>query len=218
MEIHFYPTRALPAVVWLRELEELALADRAQLGLRFGEPCDPRLLAGAYDITRIVETLADWSVYRQAPGQQVQGWLRELEGWSGTTLPLPTGEHLLLVNGLDARTRRTLTIAHELGHLVLGHTPLALGHAVQFHEGDALRHLPLVQGCAGRQEEEATAYALALLLPYAPLLQLLAQGAPLPAIAAHYRVSSDALDGRVRHLGLQAQIAPAAAPRPRLAF
>jgi Zn-dependent peptidase ImmA (M78 family) len=52
------------------------------------------------------------------------------------------------------------------------------------------------------QEREATAYGAALLLPYAPLLQILRQGAPMRGIAHHYGVSVAAVEMRLKFTGL----------------
>jgi hypothetical protein len=52
------------------------------------------------------------------------------------------------------------------------------------------------------QEREAYAYGLALLLLYAPLLQMLCQGAPIRGIAYHYGVSVAAVEMRLKLTGL----------------
>ncbi len=52
------------------------------------------------------------------------------------------------------------------------------------------------------QELEANCYALAILLPYAPLLQILKQGASTKAIACHYGISKDAVEMRIKITGL----------------
>ena len=53
-----------------------------------------------------------------------------------------------------------------------------------------------------KQEDEAYGYALALLLPYAPLRQYLASGAPHQVIADHHGVSLQALQMRLQLVGL----------------
>jgi Zn-dependent peptidase ImmA (M78 family) len=60
----------------------------------------------------------------------------------------------------------------------------------------------LSQPGAEIQEWQAHNYALALLLPYAPLLQLLEQGIMLSQIAAHYGVSTGAVGMRLKVTGL----------------
>src|SRR5437773_2657161 len=52
------------------------------------------------------------------------------------------------------------------------------------------------------QEHEAIAYGASLLLPYAPLLQMLLQGAPMRGIAHHYGVSVAAVEMRLKFTGL----------------
>ena len=44
------------------------------------------------------------------------------------------GNHLMLVNPAHSRTRRTLTIAHEFGHLALGHRPILIKNDVRMRE------------------------------------------------------------------------------------
>ncbi len=52
------------------------------------------------------------------------------------------------------------------------------------------------------QEWEAHNYALALLLPYAPLLQLVQHGISLEQIAHHYGISAKAVEMRLKVSGL----------------
>jgi Zn-dependent peptidase ImmA (M78 family) len=51
------------------------------------------------------------------------------------------------------------------------------------------------------QEMEAHSYGLAVLLPYAPLLQMLRHGATAPGIANHYGISIEAVHMRLKLLG-----------------
>ena len=98
----------------------------------------------------------------------------------------------MLVNPAHSHTRRTLTIAHEFGHLALGHRPILVENDVGMREN---RYSDM-------QEREVTAYGAALLLPYAPLLQMLRQGASIRGIAYHYGVSVAAVEMRLKFTGL----------------
>lgn len=168
-------------------VEQFALADRRSLKCRFGEPCDPRQLIRFHDVRRIVETFAD---YQQHYGRALQ---KEAftQAFSGVTFATNNGEHLILINPLHSQTRRNFTIAHEFGHLVLNHQPVIIsgGETLQLRYSNA-------------QEFQAHHYGLALLLPYAPLMQMLKQGASIKGIAHHYEVSPAAVEMRMKMSGL----------------
>ena len=114
----------------------------------------------------------------------MNGTFDGLDSWSGLLIQVRDGDHLMFVNPAHSHTRRTLTIAHEFGHLALGHRPIIIENDVGMREN---RY-------SDAQEREATPYGASLLLPYAPLLQMLHQGAPMHGIAYHYGVSVAAVD------------------------
>lgn len=176
----------MPAAPFWQKAERFALADRRSLDYRFGEPCDPRRLVEIYDVSRILETIKDYNAHfgRNLAGEFV-------ERWSGVTLHVTDGNHLILINPDHSLARRTFTIAHEFGHLVFGHRPIRI-------EGGAMPEVRYID----EQEFEAYGYGLALLMPYAPLLQMLRQRASLRGIAYHYGVSVPALEMRLKLTGL----------------
>ena len=116
----------------------------------------------------------------------------DLDDWSGLLPQVRDGDHLMLLNSAHSRTRRTLTIAHEFGHLALGHRPVIIENDVGMCEN---RY-------SDDPEREATAYGASLLLPYAPLLQMLRQRASMRGIAHHYSVSVAAVEMRLKFTGL----------------
>ncbi len=175
-----------PGYSLMRRIEKLALADRRALGCRFGEPCNPRHLLQFHDVTRILETFED---YRSHFGRDLQGEFEER--WSGVTVHIQNGEHLILINPTHSLTRRNFTIAHEFGHLVFSHQPISIAE-----EGK------LQVRYSDEQEFEAHGYGLAVLLPYAPLLQMIRQGASIGGIANHYVVSAAAVEMRLKTTGL----------------
>ena len=142
-----------------------------------------------HDVSRIIETYEDWAVHC---GGNLNGVFAGLDGWSGLLIQVRDGDHLMLVNPAHSYTRRTMTIAHEFGHLALGHRPVIIKHDIGMHKS---RY-------SDEQEREATAYGASLLLPYAPLLQMLRQGAPIRGIAHHYSVSVAAVEMRLKLTGL----------------
>ena len=174
-------------------MERLALADRHALRLRFGEPCDPRRLVEIYDVECILETFTDYAAFLSMPIDEVAATFANVDGCSSLTFALCPGELVMLVNPCHTLARRTLSIAHEFGHLVRGHRAVVIGRL------NGALECPRY---ADSQEHEANAYASALLVPYAPLLQLLEDRAPERAIAELYGVSLEALHMRLRLVGL----------------
>lgn len=174
-------------------MERLAETDRRALGLGFGEPCDPRRLVDLYDVSCILESIDDYRFYLARDSAEVEALCAGLEQFSSAAIRVPGEEWLILVNPSHRRRRATLDIAHEFGHLVRGHRPLSVGLF------DAALTVPYY---SRKQEDEAYGYALALLLPFAPLLQYLAAGASHQAIADHHGVSLEALQMRLKLAGL----------------
>lgn len=181
----------LPGMPLQRDIEKLALADRRALGCRFGEPCDPRQLIKFHDVKKILETHDEYTMHY---GRSLRG---EFEiSWSGTMLHIKDGEHLIMINPEHSLSRRTFTIAHEFGHLVLGHQAIIITT-----EGmPQSRH-------SDEQEFDAHSYGLAVLMPYAPLLQILRQRATVHGIALHYGVSAAAVEMRLKITGLWEMLA-----------
>jgi len=181
----------LPVIPRQRDIEKLALADRRSLHYRFGEPCDPRQLIKFHDVKKILETHSEYATHY---GRSLRG---EFENrWSGTTLSIRNGEHLIMINPEHSLSRRTFTIAHEFGHLVLSHCAINI----------TTEGMPQSR-YSDEQELEAHSYGLAVLLPYAPLLQMLRQGATIQAIAYHYGVSAEAVGMRLKITGLWEMVA-----------
>jgi Zn-dependent peptidase ImmA (M78 family) len=175
----------LPGIPLQRDIEKLALADRRTFGCRFGEPCDPRQLIRLHDVEKILETHDQYVAHY---GRSLAG---EFENrWSGTTF-YKDGCYFIMINPEHSLSRRTFTIAHEFGHLVCSHQAIAIvaGGMPQTRYSD-------------EQELEAHSYGLAILLPYAPLLQILRQGATAYGIARHYGVSTSAVEMRLKLTGL----------------
>src|SRR5262245_34084706 len=114
--IYLYYSDDLPALPAARWIERLAHEDRRSLGCRFGHPFDPRWLTIMHDVSCIVETYEDWATHC---GENLNGAFAGLDGWSGLLIQVRDGNYLMLVNPSHSHTRRTLTIAHEFGHLAL---------------------------------------------------------------------------------------------------
>lgn len=193
LRITLYKSDEIPASPRVRFWERLADTDRQALGLRFGEPCDPRRLIVQHDVSIFLESYSDYAGFFDRDIDATAAWLAGLDCWSGITIVLQGGSLMIMLNPCHSQRRRTLTLAHEFGHLVRGHRPVGFDHL------DGVLAQPRYSDA---QEEEANSYALAILLPYAPLLQLMRCGASDQAIAAHYGVSVEALHMRYKLAGL----------------
>lgn len=118
--------------------------------------------------------------------------------------------YLIGVNALDAKTRQRFTIAHELGHL-------ELGHLEQCGEQEILvdRHFKVMlrdetsSQASDPMEIEANAYAAELLMPTSMLIaerELRSSGidyeddALVQALAIRYKVSRQAMTFRLANL------------------
>ncbi len=177
----------LPVIPIQRDIEKLALADRRALGCRFGESCDPRQLIRFHDVEKILETPESYTAHY---GRSLLAGEFEV-CWSGATLHVKNGDHLIMVNLDHSLSRRTFTIAHEFGHLVFSHQAIPIS-------SEGMRQ----SRYSDEQEMEAHSYGLAVLLPYAPLLQMLRQEATAQGIANHYGVSAEAVRMRLKITGL----------------
>ncbi len=193
LRVSLRPRDDTPPTPFARLMERLAQADRRALGLRFGEPCDPRRLIELHDVECILESFTDYAAFLDVGVDEVAATFAGLDRWSSVTVAIAPGSLLMLVNPCHGPRRRRFNIAHEFGHLVLGHRPVMVDRC----DG------PLVHGRYSDADEHAAyAYALALPLPYAPLVQILADGASDSAVAKHYGVSLEAVHMRLKLVGL----------------
>ena len=108
---------------------------------------------------------------------------------------LVDGRWLIILNRADAPAQARFTLAHELGHIVLGD----LGPAGRPPDGRA-------------HEALCDRFAAELLLP-APLLRAACRQSPgLPALVARFQAPESALRRRLTQLGLAAPVPPDHAP------
>jgi Zn-dependent peptidase ImmA (M78 family)/DNA-binding XRE family transcriptional regulator len=115
---------------------------------------------------------------------------------SGFLLHVDSGP-LIGVNGWHAEPRQRFTVAHELGHLLLGH------HA-DFHldlSSSVMAGEP--PGYDWRHERAANSFAANLLMPAGLVRRDRVEGHMTPSkLAARYRVSEEAMGIRLSTLGL----------------
>ena len=130
--------------------------------------------------------------------------LMELErmqaySFSACTFDL-AGSRFIVFNPLRDGPRRRSDIAHELGHLILE------------HQLDEVRQLGDVtfRTCRADQEEEATAFGGALLLPRALLLSSVRQGMDESDVAREFEVTQAMARYRINTTGVRRQLSAAA--------
>ena len=93
-------------------------------------------------------------------------------------------ERLIVVNARHPEVRRRFSVAHELGHVALGHEQIDLDHAIASIFGDDDEDFAKVDGDL---EQEANAFATELLMPRASIKEL---AQDLPADELGYAIQS----------------------------
>lgn len=132
--------------------ERDALRTRKELGLKDTDPLDPRALAKHRDVAVVS---ADALVDRERLDE-----IERLQAFAFSAATFSVRDRTVIVtNPLRTPGRQASDIAHELGHLILGHT---------LTEVREINGMPF-RTCQPDEEEQATAFGGTLLLPR-PLL------------------------------------------------
>ena len=173
--------------------ENAARGYRRDLGLSPISPLDPRILAKHLGIT--IWTPAD------IPGIDPKD-VRHLtvtarESWSAATLHKGNAS-LIIVNNGHAPARQNNSLAHEVGHVVLGHTP-----ATMCVTPDGLM---MMSEYNPAHEEEANWFAGAILLPRDALLDVIGRGVADRAAADYFGVSGAVFQMRRNLTGVNVQL------------
>jgi IrrE N-terminal-like domain len=181
------------------EAKRLALEVRAELGLGSREPLDSRELANLYGIRIFpLHELGAFDCPAEAVAHFAQ--VRE-ETFSAALIPLGTAR-LIIENSAHADTRREVSIAHEIAHVILEH---------EFSTA-----LLTLDGCrsVGREiEEEADRLGGELLIPYQAALAAAHAGWSDLYVGHHYGVSQQFAAMRMNASG-----ARKVATRQRIAY
>jgi Zn-dependent peptidase ImmA (M78 family) len=117
--------------------------------------------------------------------------------WSGMTIR-ESGLVGVLVNPTHSPERQASTMMHELSHVVLKHVPIR----VDVSPAGIL----LVSEYSEDDEDEADWLSGALLLPRDALKHYREKGWPPAKIAAHFGVSSQMYEWRIRMTGVEIQM------------
>lgn len=117
--------------------------------------------------------------------------------WWGLTIK-EDGRHFVIINPKQSDARRVSTMMHELAHIALRHVPAS----VTLAPGGMM----LLSEYPPDLEDEADWLAAAILLPRDALEHYRGLGWSASAICAHFTVSSELCNWRLRMTGVEAQM------------
>jgi Zn-dependent peptidase ImmA (M78 family) len=174
--------------------ENAARGFRRELGLSHLDPIDPRSLAAFFDVK--VWTPHDIpGLDKKTLSQLLQ---KDIYGWSAVTIR-EAGRSLIIVNSAQPVERQNNSIAHELSHIALNHTP-----AQAFFSADGAM---VLNHYNPTHEEEATYLSGAVLVPREALLHIIGKGFTHEKAASFFRVTTDLLKMRLNLTGINRQLA-----------
>lgn len=156
--------------------ENAARGYRRELALSPAAPLDPRLLAAHLKI--VIWTPADIPGFDSKDVRHLT--VTSGESWSAATLRNGTAS-LIIINSGHALTRQNNSLAHEIGHIVLGHEP-----AQMYVMPDGLMMMSEYNQV---HEAEAIWFAGAILVPRDALLDAIRRGVADRVAADHFGVS-----------------------------
>jgi hypothetical protein len=172
--------------------EKASAGYRRDLRLPRHSALDPRVLATHLGVEVIFPD--------QIPGLDAKALHHLLEvdpdSWSAVTLVVGTAT-IIILNSSHAPTRQNNSLAHELAHIILRHSPTQ----AFFGPDGAL----MMKEYNANQEAEADCLAGILLVPREALLVLLNQ-MDEPSLANHFGVSPDLLRMRKNLTGVERQL------------
>lgn len=115
------------------------------------------------------------------------------EEWSGGACSLPNGMKLVILNPKHGKARTNATLMEEICHVFLGHEPNRLSVVVKDDRGRVM-----ARDYRKADEEAAYAVGAAGLVPYSVLRKFLHEGKTSSDIAAHFRVSRELVEYRLK--------------------
>ena len=177
-----------PGEKWRRfELKALGLRDFALVARH--QPLNPFDLA----------TFANLIVVRFDQIEGLSDSAREhllstaVDNWSGGACTLPNGVKLVILNPKHGRARTNATLMEEICHVFLGHQPNRLSVVTKDSRGRVI-----ARDYRKSDEEEAYGVGAASLVPYASLRSFLGRGKNSSEVAAHFRVSRELVEYRMK--------------------
>lgn len=168
-------------------LERKAIALKRCLGFGDREPLDARRAAEELGVP-VVDRPEQFASLTESLRRSILTDHRQ--AWSAATIVGPLGP-LIVVNYTHSTTRLRVTLAEEIAHLVLGHPPSTI---------DARTGMRTYKATV---EEEAFGVGGALVMPYAPLFNLVKAGTSVTEIAEAFCVSEQLANCRLNRAGLR---------------
>lgn len=163
---------------------------RAQIGLRAHDPINLTKVAAERGVTVLsADDLIERSRLEEI--ERLQAY-----AFSACTFDIK-GRLFIVTNPLHTKNRQNSDVAHELAHVVLG------------HELTEIRDLAGIsfRTCMANQEEEANAFAGAILLPRALLIKAAKEGRSWEDLVDTYEVTTSMARYRWSSTGVARQIA-----------
>jgi uncharacterized protein DUF955 len=174
------------------QAERNSAAAREALGITLLAPLDPWAYARHLRVR-----ILDFDQLGLASAVIRQLVQTDADSWSAMTIQ--EGQVFgIVLNPAHAITRQRSDLMHELAHIELRHVP----SGVQVSETGLL----LLSDYSEDQEQEADWHAAALLLPRDGLMHLRSRQKSSDQIAAHYGVSKQLTEWRLRMTGVDLQI------------
>ena len=172
--------------------ERLAKTYRDELGIKAIDPLDPFRLAEILKITTC--TVDDLDDLDEATRKVLL--VDDREAWSAATISWK-GDYLIVLNQTHSSGRTNSNLAHELSHLIIGHSPAR----VDVTDDDLL----ILDTYDKRQEEEADWLCGCLLLPREALLHIKRKKIPSANAIELYGVSERMFTYRMNITGVSKQ-------------
>lgn len=170
----------------------MSVAARVELGLDALAPLNPWDYA-----RRLGVAVLDFDALDVSSDCRAQLLDRDPDSWSGMTIR--EGETTaILVNPVHKQVRQCSTLMHELSHVLLRHVP----GSVQVSATGML----LLSDYSADQEDEADWLAAAMLLPRDALILHRSKGSSVGEIAAHFCISDQLTEWRLRMTGVDVQL------------
>lgn len=169
--------------------EEIARGIRTSLNVKDEEPLDPFTIRIPRVMRVGVSGINDLS---EITRDQLVRWGQS--EWSAATIPLLDADTdwLILLNDSHTVERQRSTLMEEFCHVLLGHEL----SQISAQEGVAFRDY------RQQQETEAFYVGAATLVPEADLRRRIAAREPADVVAAHFGVSRELVEFRIKRLGL----------------
>ncbi len=171
------------------QANRIAVGLRAQMGLAAYDPIDLDALAGWLRVS--VVYLSDFA--ESCPDQVAQLTCRDSAGFSAMIFPIGDGRSIAIVNDAHSPGRQNSSLAHELAHHLLLHSPEEVNNCAGCREFE------------GGVENEANFLAGCILIPNEAARHIVRSRIDASAAQLRYGVSDRMLEWRLNVSGARIQ-------------